>query len=308
MKHYQDYKKLYSALLSAVLFFTPLVFIYAQTAGELSNKISQKNAEIAKLEEEIKGYQTELTSLEKQKSSLNGSLKQLDITAKKLAADIAITQSKIERTNLKISSLNTEINTKEVSISNTADAIALDIRRTNEYEREDVALSLLSQNDLSQIWNEIDTMAFIREEMTEKVLELKQVKVGLEDTRAETEAAKNELVSLKSKLGDQKKIVDQNTAEKKKLLTQTKNSEASYQNILKAQLSKIEAFEKELREYESQLKFILDPSKLPSAGVLGWPLDEIFVTQQFGAKTGPHRTYASGHSGTDFRARTPVPV
>jgi murein DD-endopeptidase MepM/ murein hydrolase activator NlpD len=41
---------------------------------------------------------------------------------------------------------------------------------------------------------------------------------------------------------------------------------------------------------------------------LSWPLDKIFVTQEFGAKTGPHRTYASGHSGTDFRARTPLPV
>ncbi len=60
--------------------------------------------------------------------------------------------------------------------------------------------------------------------------------------------------------------------------------------------------------FESQLKFVLDPSKLPRAGVLSWPLDEIYVTQQFGAKTGPHRTYASGHSGVDFRARTPLPV
>jgi murein DD-endopeptidase MepM/ murein hydrolase activator NlpD len=63
-----------------------------------------------------------------------------------------------------------------------------------------------------------------------------------------------------------------------------------------------------LRDYEAQLQFILDPSKLPKAGVLSWPLDKIFVTQEFGAKTGPHRTYASGHSGTDFRARTPLPV
>ena len=38
------------------------------------------------------------------------------------------------------------------------------------------------------------------------------------------------------------------------------------------------------------------------------PLDEIYVTQEFGAKTGPHRTYVNGHSGTDFRARTPVKV
>jgi len=139
-------------------------------------------------------------------------------------------------------------------------------------------------------------------------LELRTIKGELEDTRTETINAKNELIMLKSQLSDQQKIVIQNTNEKNKLLNQTKNSEANYQKLLKTQLAKKEVFEKELRDYESQLQFILDPSKLPSAGVLSWPLDKIFVTQEFGAKTGPHRTYASGHSGTDFRARTPLPI
>ncbi|KKT19190.1 MAG: Cell division protein ftsA [Candidatus Peregrinibacteria bacterium GW2011_GWA2_43_8] len=38
---------------------------------------------------------------------------------------------------------------------------------------------------------------------------------------------------------DQKKIVDQNTAEKNKLLAQTKNNEANYQKLVKDQLAKI---------------------------------------------------------------------
>ncbi len=115
-------------------------------------------------------------------------------------------------------------------------------------------------------------------------------------------------MALKSKLADQQKIVIQNVNEKNKLLSQTKNSEANYQKLVKDQTAKKLAFEQELRNFESQLKFILDPSKLPSAGVLSWPLERVFVTQEFGAKTGPHRTYASGHSGTDFRARSPLPV
>src|SRR3989338_3997946 len=138
--------------------------------------------------------------------------------------------------------------------------------------------------------------------------EIKIIKGELEDTRAETIDAKNELVLLKSKLSDQQKIVIQNTNEKNKLLKETKNNEANYQKLLKEQIAKKLAFEKELRDYEAQLQFILDPSKLPSAGVLSWPLDKVFVTQEFGAKTGPHRTYTSGHSGTDFRARTPLPI
>src|SRR3989344_2382900 len=170
-----------------------------------------------------------------------------------------------------------------------------------------LAMILLGE-DLTVIWNDIYNMITIGEEMRKNIVQLKEGKNDLEGTRMETTNAKNELVVLKTKLADQKKVVDQNTKDKQKLLIQTKNNEANYQKLLKDQLAKKETFEKELRDYESQLQFILDPNVLPAAGVLSWPLDEIFITQQFGAKTGPHRTYASGHSGTDFRARTPLPA
>src|SRR3989344_629758 len=206
MKLYQTYKKkAVLLLLFGILSLIPIVFSYAQTALDLQNKINQKDADISKLEEEIKVYQLELENLGKQKDSLSGTIKQLDVTRKKLVADINVTQTKIDKTNLKIQSLSSEIGTKE------------------------------------------------------KIIKLKQIKGELEDTRKETINAKNELVLLKSKLSDQQKIVIQNTNEKNKLLKQTKNSETAYQKLLKDQLAKKEAFEKELRDYESQLKFILDP-------------------------------------------------
>lgn len=312
MKLYLAYKKQFKTLffigLLGVIFILPTFFAFAQTALELQSKISQKDADIDKLEQEIKAYQTELDSLGKQKNSLSRSLRELDLTRKKLVTDIAVTQKKIDKTNLKIKSLSSDIGTKENSIRNDIDSISLSIRYTNELEQNSILETLLSENNFTLIWNDIDNIVTVQDKIREKILELKQIKSELEDTREETIDAKNELTRLKSKLSDQQKIVVQNTNEKNKLLKQTKNSEVAYQKLLRDQLAKKEAFEKELRDYESQLKFILDPSKLPDPGVLSWPLDEIFVTQQFGAKTGPHRTYTSGHSGTDFRARTPLPV
>ena len=312
MKLYPVYKKQFNITLLVILLivfiFLPVFFIYAQTALELQNKINQKDADINKLEEEIKAYQIELENLGKQKNSLSKSLKELDLTRKKLVADINVTQKKIDKTNLKIQNLSSDINNKQDIIINNIESIKIEIKRTNEFERSSLFETLLSENDFTVIWNDIDNMITVREKIRENIIKLKQIKGELEDTRKETVSAKNELVVLKSKLSDQQKVVIQNTNEKNKLLKQTKNSETNYQKLLKDQLAKKEAFEKELRDYESQLKFILDPSKLPSSGVLSWPLDKIFVTQEFGAKTGPHRTYVSGHSGTDFRARTPLPI
>ncbi|MCX6751735.1 MAG: peptidoglycan DD-metalloendopeptidase family protein [Candidatus Nomurabacteria bacterium] len=306
MKLYYDYKRLYRyifVLFLGILITIPIVFSYAQTAQELSDKISQKNTDISKLEEEIKQYQIELDGLGKQKNSLNVSIKQLDLTRKKLVADISLTQNKIDKTNLKIRELSLEINNKQERISNSIDAISLSIRQINEFEQNDVLATILSENNFTVVWNDIDNMVAVGNKIRQMIVELKQMKSDLEDTRKETTDAKNELVALKSKLADQKKIVDQNTAEKKKLLTQTKNSETNYQKLLKDRLAKKDAFEKELRDYESQLQYVLDPSKLPNGGVLSWPLDDIYITQLFGKTEAGKRLYANGsHNGVDFRA------
>ena len=287
----------------------PSFFTYAETAQELQNKINQKDSDIARLEKEIASYQVELNNLEKQKDTLSGAIKELDLTKKKLNTDITITQTKIDKTNLKIQSLNDDIGNKEDSISNNKNSISLGIKQTNEFEQDIIIETILSENAFTVIWNDIDNMVTVREKIREKIVELQQIKGELEDTRKETINAKNELTALKSKLSDQQKIVIQNTNEKNKLLKQTQNNEANYQKLLKNRIAQRDAFEKELRDYEAQLQYILDPSKLPNAGVLSWPLEKIYVTQLFGKTVDAKRLYASGtHNGVDFRASVGTPV
>lgn len=282
---------------------------FAQTAADLKEKINQRDSEIKGLEGEIASYQVELENLGRQKNSLSGAIKQLDLTKKKLVADINLTQKKIDKTNLKIKSLSSDINTKQKSIANNIEAIKLEIRNTSEFEEGSLVEIILGESDFTSIWNDIDNIAAVRERLREQIATLEQIKGDLEDTRRETIDARKELTALKSRLADQEKIVIQNQNEKNRLLKQTKNNEANYQKLLKDRIAKRDAFEKELRDYEAQLQFILDPSKLPKAGVLSWPLENIFITQLFGKTVDSKRLYASGsHSGVDFRASVGTPV
>ncbi len=301
MKLYPGYKKLFKFLLLGILLF-PIAFSYAETALEIQNKINQKDSDIRKLEQEIATYQTQLDDLGQQKSSLNSSLKQLDLTRKKLNADIAVTQNKIDKTNLTIQNLSFDIGDKQSRINDNAEAISFGIRQMNETEQNGTLQTLLSEDDFSVIWDDIDNLVSVHDKVRDNILSLKQVKIELENTRQQTINAKNQLTKLRSQLSDQQKIVIQNTKEKNKLLAQTKNSEANYQKLLKDRLAKKEAFERELEEYESQLEYILDPSKLPSGKVLSWPLDSILITSSYGSRSGGF------HYGIDFRARTPLPV
>jgi len=302
MKLYHDYKKLFNLIFLFLLFALPVAFSHAQTAEEIKNLINQKDDDIAKLEREISAYQTQLDTLGQQKSSLSSSIKQLDLTRKKLNADIAVTQNKIDKTNLKIKNLSSDINTKENSIENNLDSIKLGIKDTNEAEQKSLVEDMLSQNNFSVIWNDIDNIVTLRERLRKDIVTLKQTKSALEDTRTSTIAAKNELTKLKTQLSDQQKIVVQNTNEKNKLLQQTKNNEANYQKLLKDRIAQRDAFEKELRDYEAQLQFILDPSKLPKGRVLSWPLEKIKITSPYAPRWGGF------HRGTDFRASIGTPV
>src|SRR3989344_2067761 len=300
MKQFPVLKKQFSALILLAVFITPLVFSpffsSAQTATEIQNRIEEKDAEIRKLEKEIASYQSELEGLDKQKSSLQGEIRQLDLTRKKLNADIAVTGNKIDQTNLKIEDLGLDIGDKETSIQNNLESIRSGIQSMNETEEKSLVDVMLSDQDFSSLWGDIDNLLAVRENLQQNIIALRETKSRLEDTRTETIAAKNELTRLKAQLSDQQKIVVQNTNEKNKLLAQTKNSEANYQKLLKERLAQKDAFEKELEDYEAQLQFILDPSKLPKGRILSWPLDKIFVTSPYAPRWGGF------HRGTDFRA------
>ena len=287
----------------------PFLFSFAQTAFEIQNKITEKNSDIERIEQEIKAYQKELEGIGKQKSTLSSIIRELDLTRKKLVADISLTEKKIEKTNLKIQSLSSDISNKESSISNNHEALILDIKSLYELEESDLTEIWVKNDNLTEVWQDIDHMSTVREAIISKIDSLKKIKGDLEVKRTDTIGAKDELVELRGELADQKKIVEQNAAEKNKLLKQTKNSESAYQKLVKDQTAKKNALEQELEKYESQLKFILDPNSLPSGGVLSWPLDDIFVTQLFGKTSSSKRLYASGsHSGVDFRASVGTPV
>lgn len=295
--------------LSIVMITTLLVslahFAHAETAAEIKQKINQRNADIAALEAEIAAYQKQIEAAGKQAGSLQGEIKKLDLTRSKLNADIKVTENKIAATNLEIQQLGLQIGDKEEIIGNNKAAIGSSIRQINELSASSILESMLAKENISQVWKEVESLKDFQSTVSRRTTELRDAKVELEGNKKQTEAAKAELLGFKSELGDQKLIVDQNTKDKNKLLAETKNQQANYTRLVAERQARKIALEKEIADFESQLKYILDPSTLPKSGVLSWPLDKIIITQQFGRTSDSGRLYASGtHNGTDFGVPT----
>ena len=283
------------------------LFVHAQTADDLKIKISAKTDEIKKLEQEIKQYQGDLVVLGAKKKTLANSIAELNFLRKKLDTDIRITQAKVDASDLKIRQLGSQISYKEGEID-TRHA-ALKEALWSIYERDAYSLPqiALSNESFSGLWDDIQTLDQFSGSIKENIDILKGLKADLQNKKTDKEGEKKRGLTLKSELNDRKKIAEQARKEQSTLLVETSNQESTYKKILNQKIALKDAFEKELQDYETTLKFILDPSSIPPRGmkVFAPPLDSIFITQQFGKTSVSGRLYASGsHNGIDFRATT----
>ena len=276
--------------------------------------IDQKNREIAEIEAEIKKYKDEISKTSASQKTLQSAIKTLETTKKKLSADISLTQKKIDTTELTIKSLSSEISDKQRAINIQQQAIREAIIKTHEHDQTNTIESILSYSTLSDFWGSQSELIDLQKNMQERVSLLVNTKQELSSTKSATEKKFKDLSNLRGQLADQRKIVDVNTSQTSTLLKETKNKESEYKKQLADKEAKRQAVEKELNDYESQLKFLIDPASYPSAGTksLFPPLDDIYVTQPFGdtafSRQNAGLYNGKGHNGVDLRAAPGTPV
>jgi murein DD-endopeptidase MepM/ murein hydrolase activator NlpD len=283
-------------------------FVTADEVDELKEKIDEQNRKIQQIEEEIKEYEEELVEIGEEKASLQNTIYTLDISRKKISADINLTENRIDSTALEINRLALDITDKEGRIRQNQAAIADTLRNLNEIESDSLVEIVLANDNLTEVWERIETMERFQFAMQEDIHKLLLLKTDLEVNKEQSEEKREELEGYKSQLSGQKQVLDQNRQEKSEILTVTANKEASYQQLLEEKRAAREQFERELQDFESQLEFALDPNSIPPTGqgALAWPLDSTTITQYFGntqfAQSGAYN--GSGHNGVDFRAST----
>jgi murein DD-endopeptidase MepM/ murein hydrolase activator NlpD len=290
--------------------FSPSM-IYADEISDLQSQIDQRNANIKALEAEIALYQAQADKTSAQAQTLANTIKSLQQTGKKLDSTIKLTQAKISAANLTIQKLGDTITDKEKSIQNGKQSLAASINLMNESDSFSPLQSFLQSKNVSDMWDTFENIFSLQNSIKNYIQNLQGTKQSLETDKTQTETEKTNLKTLADNLTDQQKVVIANAAEQNNLLKQTNDKESAYQALIKQKLATKTAFEKDVFDYESKLKYKLNPSELPAAGStpFSWPTTDVYITQQFGVTSASGRLYASGsHNGTDFKALMGTPV
>ena len=295
-------------LLLLPVLFSGGEFVHAQSEVErLQNEITQKNSRLSEIEKEIAQFEAALKEVGAEKSTLQKAINQLELERKKVQADIRYTENKISSTDLEINKLTLEIGVTENDILRNEEAIREILRSMNKADNESLVEVLLRHDNISEFWNAFEELETVKDSMSNKIASLSLLKEDLENKRQENTKHRDELVDLKTQYSDQQNILTNNTATKAELLSATKNEEAEYQKMLKERQEARETLMAEVRDIESQLQFILDPSTIPSAGtaVFRWPVDNPYITQYFGytkfaLQSGAYKN--NMHNGMDLGA------
>ncbi len=280
-------------------------------ADLLREKIANKNNELENIKASIETYQKQVDTAHGEAKTLQGAVKALDIERQKMVANIKLTENELDTANLNIDRLGLVIVSTENKISASRDAIGEVLRASEQAESRSIIETVLTKNSLSDILDESFELGQFRDKITSRLDELKKYKEDSMKQKTEREGERKKIVGYKARLTDQKTILDYTRKEQKELLSATRNKETNYRKILEENIVKKETFEKELFDYEMQLKRQLDKKFIPEAGskILMWPLDSIRITQHFGRTKDAARLYASGtHNGMDFAANRGTPV
>lgn len=302
------------ALLPGLFFYTPDVTAQSEI-DTLQKQINTSSSRLSEIEAEIAKFEVDLKVVGSERESLQRAINQLALERKKVQAELARTENLLTSTDLEINKLILEINRTERDITNNKDAIASIIRTQAQADDETLLLAMLRYEQLSEFWYSLEAHNNVRDSLAVKVAELQQAQLVLEEKRTESTEKRENLAELKNQYSGQSQVLVNNQVEQSELLAVTKNEERNYQQLLEDRRSAREQILKEIRDYESKLRFILDPNTIPSPGtqVFDWPLANVIITQLFGGTEFAARNASvyggrAYHPGVDFGTPRGTPI
>ncbi len=211
--------------------------------------------------DELKQIEAELArllDLQKQQQKKTGTLSG-DVNY--LTSQINALKTKIKARSLVIAQLKVNIAEKVSTINSLSEKIEREheslaqlIRNTNEFDAKTIMHLVLSDNSLSNFYNDFESYASIKQAVKASADRIRGIKTETEVAKIDLEKKQNTETDAKVELENAQKKVAQSEAEKKQLLAISKQTEVAYKQLAaekKARADKIRAALFPLRDSEA---------------------------------------------------------
>ena len=289
----------------------------AETPEELKKAIEAKTQALQEVNQKIAETKEDLEATEGKRESLQKDLKQSDYNINQLNLSVKSSELNIQKLGLEIEALKYDIGDTESQIEVKKLAIAELLRELQKKDMENALVIILKNKSIAESVDEVQNIVDINSGLSDQVGDLQILNDELSNKLSDRSTKKVKVELENKNLKNRKVILQDQKTERQSLLTQTKNQEKIYQQLI-AQLEKDQdSLSREITDVESKLRESFDPNLLPAKrpGVFGWPVKLKkdgglgIITQKYGRTAAAIKLYKNGfHNGFDIGAPIGTPV
>lgn len=199
---------------------------------------------------ELDDKQQEIEELEQKIADLQGQQKTLSSTIAFLDTKISLTQAQISKTQVElkgieadIATLSGKINTLNVSLDRLTELLVNRITTTYKRNLINPITLLFSSGGFSDFLTKLEYLRLVQRHDRRIIFATEQARANYDAQKDLKEAKQAEVEALNARLIAEKASLARQQAEKQQLLQQTKNDEATYQNLLAKAVAELAAIQ-----------------------------------------------------------------
>ncbi|MFA5136099.1 MAG: hypothetical protein WC489_01765 [Patescibacteria group bacterium] len=226
-----------------IISFLPFLYTISRTSYTLYAQESSSSASSnTDLQNKIREYEKKLDELRQQKNTLASQIQEMDTQIYIKTLTIQQTEQKITATEREIDTLSSRIDSLDSSLTNLSKLLIE--RVVSGYKKRAVSFFdiFLNSENVSDLLNNFKYQKTTQENNQKLLIQVQEAKTNYEEQKIIRETKKQELDQLIVTLERQKIELNQNQAQKQKLLADTNNDETTYQSLLAQAQAQLKGF------------------------------------------------------------------
>ncbi len=224
----------FALLLGFSSVFAPTVDTMAQTTtGSMSDEKQALEAELEKLEAEMAEYQKTIDTYKKQGNTLSGEIKRLMAQVDKINLQIKAVNLNLTRLDKDIASTSNKITTTESEMDKKKEAISGALRSMNSSEGQNIVEMLMLNPSINDFFTNISNLTVIQSSLQDNLRDLEALREDYVTEKSNLSDQKTNAQQLKNLQLAQKQAAEDIRRQKDSLLKTTKGKESEYQKLLK---------------------------------------------------------------------------
>lgn len=235
----------------------------AVDSDDVEAREAQLRRELAQTEKEIAEWQATLNLKRGESASIKRDADILNAKVQEAKLKIKAKTLEIERLGKDIQTKNENISSLDAKMERSKESLSEIIRKTNEIDSFSVAEMVLSNENISTFFVDIDSYGSVKRSLQELFDEIRTTKSKIEEEKTTLDRKRVEEIDMKAVVESQKQVVEKNEAEKRNLLAISQNQEKTYEQILAER-------QKKAAQIRSALFALRDSAAIPFGTALNY--------------------------------------